>query len=343
MLLRSIGIFLLTFFVFPLGIGWIVFPQRGKTEVLFGGFGVSLCIYEILMLLFHITMGSLRVMTVIWFFLCVALAVFGIFRKTRNRKEPITTPALAKIEWFLLLCAGGLVVLQVLYTVVNAYYGNWDDETYCATAVVSLMTDTVDRYTPQKELLREVFYNAPYNIADWPIFSSMLAILSGIHPTIIFRTILPILEIPLAYYIAYRLLRCIFQSDRKNALLGLIYYQLFVLLAAEQTNLSSEWWLAVNCWSGKALAFNIVTPAILWCLLQLESCKQEDRKDYWCLLFIICSAACAVAASLFMTVPVELAIWGIFYLFRTKRWKDFWKFALCGLPTVVCALLTIIF
>ena len=124
--------------------------------------------------------------------------------------------------------------------------------------------------------------------------------------------------------------------------LGLIYSQLFVLITAEKLAISSEWWLVVNCWSGKALAFNIITPLILWCLFNIEDSSTEERPSYWKLLFLVCFAACLIAASLFMIVPLELAIWGMFYLFRTKRWKDTWKFALCGFPTAACAFLVMI-
>ena len=70
--------------------------------------------------------------------------------------------------------------------------------------------------------------------------------------------------------------------------------------------------------------------------------KKKGGGIFWKLLFLVCFAACLIAASLFMIVPLELAIWGMFYLFRTKRWKDTWKFALCSFPTVACALLVMI-
>lgn len=53
-----------------------------------------------------------------------------------------------RMERLLLSVIATLVVVQMLNTLLNAYYGNWDDETYCGTAVVSYYTDTADRYAP---------------------------------------------------------------------------------------------------------------------------------------------------------------------------------------------------
>lgn len=341
--IRASAAFLYALFFIPIGMGYFCFPGKNRYFVSIGGLFASLTAFEILALIFHITLGSLRVMTLLWCLLCGSIAAAGIWKKTRMPKcQNMRKESWDTYEKILFVITLGLIFAQTLNTVLRVYYANWDDETYCATAVVSYFTDTVDRYTPQRELLREAFYNTGYNIAEWPVFSSMLAILSGLHPAIIFRTILPSFEIPFAYFIVYLLLNHFFINDRKKTFLGLIYSQLFVLITAEKLAISSEWWLVVNCWSGKALAFNIITPLILWCLFNIEDSSTEERPSYWKLLFLVCFAACLIAASLFMIVPLELAIWGMFYLFRTKRWKDTWKFALCSFPTVACAFLVMI-
>lgn len=192
-------------------------------------------------------------------------------------------------------------------------------------------------------MLQPAFYEAPYNIASWPVYSSMLAVLTNIHPAIVFRTILPLFEIPLAYYIAYQLIRIFWKENREKALLALIYFQLFTLLAAEHMpQTSGEWWFVVNCWTGKALMTTVMTPLILWLLIQVEENQKGGASTdaIWRTLLFVCWSGCFISASLFFVVPMELALWGGLYLVRSKRWRDFPKFVLCGLPTLFCALVT---
>lgn len=61
----------------PFGMGEAFINARDKRLVYFGGLFASLTVFEILMLIFHAAMGSLRVMTALWCLLCGAVAVYG--------------------------------------------------------------------------------------------------------------------------------------------------------------------------------------------------------------------------------------------------------------------------
>lgn len=335
-------VLVLVFAVLPLGVGKLVAGGQETRIALLGGLFAEFCLFEVLAMIFHVTMGSLRLMTGLWCAATIALAVWGYLRA---RRRAVPRPVTAAVRWdrwekLLLAAVIAMVALQTLNTVLNTYYGNWDDETYCGTAVTSWYTDTVNRYSPSTGALQRPFYNDKYVIASWPVFSSMLAILTGVHPAILFRTVLPLLEIPFAYWIACQLLRLFFPDSRKKALLGTFYYTVFVLMAAESmTGTSGEWWLVVNCWTGKALTASIMTPLILWLLIRLEDAADPaQRRILWRVLFLVCGASCFVSASLFFVVPLELALWGGFCLLRTRRWPDAARYLVCALPTAFCVL-----
>lgn len=339
-------VFAMVFFVVPWGMGRALIGGKDTRLILLGGLFTSFCLFEVLAMLFHVTMGSLRFMTAVWCVLCVGLAAWGyvqVARAPRTTEKKRISLRWDRVEMVLLVLVVALVVLQTMNTVLNTYYGNWDDETYCGTAVTSWYTDTVNRYAPSTGALQPIFYNDKYVIASWPVYSSVLAILTGVHPAILFRTILPIFEIPLAYWIAYQLLRCFFPKSRKKALLGTLYYEIFVLMAAESmSGTSGEWWLVVNCWTGKALTASIVTPLILWLLIRLGECGDDTlRRQLWLTLLAVCWAACFVSASLFFVVPLELGVWGGLRLLRTKQWSEVPRYMLCALPTAFCALITL--
>lgn len=330
--------------VIPFGMGNAILGGKNLSLTMFCGLFASFCVFEVLAVPFHAALGSLRLMTALWCAICGAVALWGFWKFCRGvRPEPSPAQRWTSTQKLLLAVAVALILVQVLNTFLNVYYGNWDDETYCGTAAASWYTDTVDRYAPNSGVLQPAFYNDKYNIAAWPVYSSMLAVLTGVHPVILFRTVLPLFEIPLAYYIAYLLLLCFWPEARGKALLGLVYYILFTLLVAENMpQTSSEWWLVVNCWTGKALTGAIMIPLVLWLLMQLDEkdIKSDERNGLWKVIALVCWAGCFISASLHFVIPVELALWGGFYLVRTRRRNDIYKFIICGAPTALCALIT---
>ena len=257
MIVRVCAVLLLALFVVPFGMGEAFINARDKRLVYFGGLFASLTVFEILMLIFHAAMGSLRVMTALWCLLCGAVAVYGWCKYGRSAgKNGLASVRASLKDWtrtekLLLAFCLGLVVLQIANTVFNVTYKNWDDETYCANAVGAVYTDLVNRVAPESGVLHPAFYNKKYVIAGWPIYSSMLSVLSGIHAAIIYRTILPIFEMALAYYLLYSLLRHFLRDDRRKALIAFVFvYQFFLLAAKNMSQFSNEWWLLVNGWTG---------------------------------------------------------------------------------------------
>lgn len=342
------SLFFVLLFV-PFGVGCSVLPQKKKVLQFVCGFAASLSLFEILMLIFHTTGASFRLMVGLWCALCGLVALYGVFREkpkvlrsmTQNKTQNKTHPG--RTTTVLLVVVILIVAAVTANTVLNTTYVNWDDQTYCANAVSTWQTDAVNRYASYSGTLKAAFYNKKYVIAGWPIYSSMLAELSGIHPAIVFRTLLPLFEIPAAFGIVYLLLREFFPQHINKALLGVVYYIFFALAVSEKMGGDcSEWWIFVNCWTGKSLSFNIVVPLVLWLLLRLEKePNHQMQKAYWLTLFFVGTAACNIAATMFLILPIELGIFGFFYLYRTKRWKDFWKFALCAAPAMLCVVVTL--
>ena len=72
-------------------------------------------------------------------------------------------------------------------------------------------------------------------------------------------------------------------------------------------------------------------------IMNITAADVEAARALWRVLFLVCCACSLIAASLYMTVPVELALWGGLYLLRTRRWRDLRGFVACGIPLVICA------
>lgn len=328
----------------PAGLGQLVLPGRDRALRFVCGFSLSLVVFEVLMLLFHAVGGSFRLMVALWSLGCGGAALVGLWRRRRQGRlpaAPFRRPDWAEAVLAVVILAAVAVI--TLNTVLNTTYKNWDDQTYCANAVSTWQTDAIMRYTFYSGKWVQPFYLKKYILAGWPIYSAVGAVLTGLHPAIVYRTVLPLFEIPAAFAIVWLLLRRFFPRSRKKALLGLLYYILFLLAVSEKmSGVCSEWWLLVSCWTGKALSFNIATPLVLWLLFRLEDeTDPGGRRACWVALFFVCAASCTIAATMFMVLPVELGLWGLFYLYRTRRWREIPHFCLCVAPAVVCALLTL--
>lgn len=329
----------------PFGMGKALIRKQGVLLSFICGFAASLLYFEILMLIFHALGASFRVMVWLWSLPCGLTAAYGLFQSMLNNNfiETQKKGSWDAISIVLLAVVLFLTVGITLNTVFNTTYVNWDDQTYVANAVGTWQTDQVNRVAPYSGSTRAPFYDRKYVIAGWPIYSSMLAVLSGIHPAIIFRTLLPLFEIPSAIGIIYLLLKELFPKSQRKTLLGVLYYIFFALAVSEKMGGNcSEWWLFVNCWTGKALSFNVVIPLVLWLLLRLEKEPVgKTRTAYWITLFLVSGAACNIAATMFLILPIEIGTWGIFSLYRTRRWSDIWKYALSAAPAVLCAIVTV--
>ena len=328
----------------PLGIGQLITSGRARAVTWAAGFGLSTAVFEILCLVFHGMLWSLRLMVAIWCIICAVLMLLGFIKVTKAgqlRKPELVLRARGCTEWLLLAMVVLITVLLTGCTVFGTIYINWDDQTYCATAVSSLLADTVNRGSIEAGKLVPAFiYDKQYSLPNWPIYNAMLALLTGVHPAIVYRTILPLFEIPLAMLILGLFARCFWKDNRKKILLTVLFAQMLILMTAENMpGTSAEWWLVVNCWTGKSLAGSIVIPLVLLLLVQLEEPVDAIlRQDIFAALIAVCWGSCLISGTLFIMIPVEVGIWGSLYVLRTKQWQELPLLIVAAVPAGCCML-----
>lgn len=348
---RTCFIIAMLFLFLPYGVGCLLTSCRSNLFSWITGLATLFTLFELFGLTFHAILGSLTLMTFLWCGVCFAMAIAGLCKKNKRQKRKIekkkTPHRWTGGEAVLFFAAVCFFLLQTFNTVFRIYYGNWDDHIYCAIATSSWYTDTVNRYSPVSGILKSAFYDRQYTIPNWPVFSAVLSVLTGLHPATVFRTLLPLVEVPASYGIAYLILKIFFRKDedRRYALLALLYIEIFTVITAERAGDSSgEFWAVVNCWSGKALSASIALPIVLLFLFRIENVSNKlDRRDAWIGLCMSSWGSCLFSASLFFLIPVEIAVWGGCYLLRTKRWRDFWKLSIAGSVPIVFAAFTYVF
>lgn len=334
--------FVLVLAVLPFGIGELLVESRNKAQIYLTGLCASWGLYEIFAFVFHCTLWPLSVMTGLWVGSCTVMAGLGFYRCRADLRalRKVYPVKMSRGEWLLTAFVAVLLLTQTAHVCLSTFYGNWDDSTYCAISTTSWYTNTVNRYSPNTGTLGKILYSGKYSLALWPVFSASLAQLTGVHPAIVFRTLMPVFEVPLAYGVLYLLARFFFPESRKKALCSIVCAQILTMVSADKMGQNSaEWWLMVNPWTGKAVASNIMVPLILWIMFNLEEAAgTQEARYWWRSLFFACLASCLVAGTMYVLAPVELIIWGVFYLVRTRRWKDICCFLVCGAPSILCLL-----
>ena len=337
--IRAIAALALCLLALPYGMGLALCRTSRPVLTYFGGLMASWTAFWGLSLVFHAALGSLRVMTGVWLALCVAVAAFGCLRCRPRGVRRAPAPGRDAVQALLLAAVVALVLLQTLNTVGNTYYGNWDDETYCSIAVTSWYTDTVNRCSTTSGALLPAFDNVKYVLASWPVYSASLALLTGLHPAIVFRTLLPLFEIPACWCLWYGVVAQFFRRERRAALLAMLLLQALALLAAERTaRLGVEWWMLVNCWTGKSVGGGLIVPLILWLMVVLPDADAPARGGCWKILFLTCCAGCFVSASMFFLIPVQVALWGGVYVLHSRDAKALLRLGACVAPAAVCIL-----
>ena len=73
--LLTVLVLVFVFAVLPLGLGKLLVGGQETKLALLGGLFAEFCLFEVLAMISHVTMGSLRLMTGLWSVACVALAM----------------------------------------------------------------------------------------------------------------------------------------------------------------------------------------------------------------------------------------------------------------------------
>lgn len=327
--------------VVPLAIGGLYFPDRKVVSPVsyFAGLFTAWGAYEILglpcALLFK---TSLTALTVVWSAVTLLLAAVGVYMRMRRARTQggcalIGRPQLSRTGWLLLAAVVLLLAMQTA-RIVNGYTISWDDSDYMAQSTTALYTNTINEYEPQTGLhvgiLNQV--EVHHKISLWGILWASMSQLTGIHPAILCRTLLPVIVFPGCYLLIYLLLKDMFEGDAERSLFGVFFLMVFYEFASGGNGLR-QWWLFLYSWYGKTVAAMLVCPFILYLFLLLE--RETDRlrsRRLWCLMAVTAWAGCTAAASAFLMVPFLLGVLGLGHFIRKRDFLFCVKLGVCIVP-----------
>ena len=176
-----------------------------------------------------------------------------------------------------------------------------DDAYYVVQSVLADETDTLYRILPYTGLSTSL--DLRHSLAVFPIWVAYIARMSGVHATIVAHSVLPLILIPITYWIYLEIGKKICKREPHKLPVFMIFINIMQIFGNVSIYTGSTFFLT-RTWQGKSLLSNVVLPAIIWLILWIfdsENYEKENRVGLWTLLVITnFVAALSSTASVFL-------------------------------------------
>ena len=255
--------------------------------------------------------------------------------RNRIRRTAVQNPE-RLLFWLLFLASVGY---QMYMAFAYASF-DWDDAYYVVQSVLADQTGVLNRIRPYTGLSTDL--DIRHALATLPLWIAYVARMTGIHATIVAHTLLPLIFIPLTYYVFVQIGRKLF-SD------GSVKLPIFLTLVSIMQiwgNISiytNETFFLTRTWQGKSVLANLILLVELWLMLELcarekSGERQEETESqlpYWLLLAVNHIAAAMMTSMGAFLTALLFGITALVAAIRYRRWSILWKTALCCIPNVI--------
>lgn len=254
----------------------------------------------------------------------VVLLIIRVVKKQetifRSREEIFGKKLLDKKEMVYLGLFLGLVLYQ-LYKAIFFAYADGDDAYYVAVSQsVSGNVDALYKYNAYTGLEEAIAYR--YALAPFPIWQTYFSRLLGLNAATIAHICMPLLLIPVTYFIYNAIGIKLYKDNRTKRYMFLCLISVFVLFS-RYSMYSPEFFMLARTRQGKEALGNIIIPILFFVMADIVSREKWNIKfQDVLLLFVVCISA--ALTSVFGNLVVLLVLFGIFvYSFVKKTgWKD---------------------
>ena len=176
-----------------------------------------------------------------------------------------------------------------------------DDAYYVVQSLLADETDTLYRILPYTGLSTSL--DLRHSLAVFPIWIAYIARMSGVHATIVAHSVLPLVMIPVTYWIYLEIGKKILRRELHKLPMFMIFICVMQIFGNVSIYTNATFFLT-RTWQGKSLLANVVLPAIIWLVLWIfdsENYEKETRVGLWSLLVVTnFVAAMSSTASVFL-------------------------------------------
>ena len=351
MLQKALGC-LFVFGIAPVGIGGLwtkgIGQKREKILNLYlAGFLSELAVFQLIAvpvmvkevygmnLLVYLTTAVFAVLAATGF-IWTLLRERGLWKQAGQKQRAAVQNPECLLFWLLFLASVGY---QMYMAFAYASFDG-DDAYYVVQSVLADQTGVLNRIRPYTGLSTDL--DIRHALATLPLWIAYVARMTGIHATIVAHTLLPLIFIPLTYYVFVQIGRKLF-SD------GSVKLPIFLTLVSIMQiwgNISiytNETFFLTRTWQGKSVLANLILLVELW--LMLELCAREKNRErqeekgsqlpYWLLLAVNHIAAAMMTSMGAFLTALLFGITALVAAIRYRSWSFLWKTALCCIPNVI--------
>lgn len=210
-----------------------------------------------------------------------------------------------------------------------------DDAYYVVQSVLTDETDTLYRIRPYTGLSTGM--DLRHSLAVFPIWIAYIARMSGIHATIVAHTILPLVLIPVTYWIYLEIGKKLLKREQQKLPVFMIFISIMQIFGNVSIYTNATFFLT-RTWQGKSLLANVVLPAVIWLVLWIfdgENYDKEKRVGLWVLLVITnFVAAMSSTASVFLAA-VLIGVTGLVMGIKEKNIQIPLRLMISCIPLVI--------
>ena len=243
-----------------------------------------------------------------------------------------------RVEWLMVVL---LIAFQLFMALTRASFDG-DDAYYVVQSVMTDETNTLYRILPYTGFSTSLDYR--HSMAVFPIWIAYIARVTGIHAAIVSHTILPLVLIPITYWIYLEVGKKFFGEKKEQ----LPAYMILVCALQIFGNVSvypASTFFLTRTWQGKSMLANVIIPAVFMILLWMfegEANRRPARRGLWLLLFMVnIVAAMMSTASVFLNV-VLLGVMALVLAIRERNPQIMLKIGLACIPCGVYGLVYIL-
>ncbi len=337
------GILLILLLVMPVvtGAGVVSFIKREKKNIVLmwiAGILVEWGLFQFVAVPAIVKGVTFTGLAVLFLILTVIMALAGGFlwlfraRKSSDLRLAGEKPDRGyQILWGIAIL--GILVQMVLNFIIA--FEDGDDAFYVTTSNLAVQWDSMYKLLPYTFGTTSLDFR--HCLAPFPIWIAFLAKFSGMHPTILSHTVMPLFMIPLSYAVYGMIGSRMLGAKKKMLPVFMIFVELLVLWG-NYSVYTAETFLISRSRQGKAMLCATVIPMmflIMHMIGERVSANKKVEKSLWLLLFAaVLSAALGSTMGTFLAALL-IGVYGICMMFTYRKWKLLVPLMLCLMPALI--------
>ena len=298
-----------------IGIPVVILSNVGGYKIFMTVFGISLVLVSILGV--YLNRKNLN----------VSMLKSSIVNRTKSIKN-LSLESKIYLS-LIIICICFQLVMLFIYASMDA-----DDFYYNAQALTSQQFGTM--YRIDENTGRSIPLDIRHALALFPMWEAFISSITHVHVAILAHKILPLVIIPLSYYLLFKIGGVLFPEKIHSQLLFTLLMNVWRLFGFV-SYYTTETFFLLRTWQGKSFAGNFILPAILWIFLCLYESK-ESKGLYILLALTIISSGSSSSLAVLLSC-LETGLLAVLFLIKDRDFKTFIRQILCCIPGAIYILI----